>query len=137
MAAADRAPLPTAEVEAEVSRRKTASAIVAKPETISASWQVLVRLCQSIDYGQIIRLGMRDGEPVFDSPPTVLVDVKLDAAEGDRPELDLPEFALRDEVRRLFAQLGQLRDGTVERIECRSGIPRRIIIERRLGPRPR
>ena len=80
---------------------------------------------------------MRDGEPVFDPPPTVLVDVKLDAAEGDRPELDLADFALRDEVRRLFAQLGQLRDGTVERIECRSGIPRRVIIERRLTEVPR
>ena len=104
---------------------------------LSAPWQVLVRLCQSIDYGQIIRLGMRDGEPVFDPPPTVLVDVKLDASEDARPELDLADFALRDEVRRLFAQLGQLRDGTVERIECRSGIPRRVIIERRLTEVPR
>jgi hypothetical protein len=104
---------------------------------LSVPWQVLVRICQSIDYGQVLRLGVRDCEPVFDPPPTMLVDVKLDASEDARPELDLADFVLRDEIRRLFAQLEQLRDGTVERIECRSGIPRRVIIERRLTEVPR
>ena len=42
------------------------------------------------------------------------------------------KFALRDKVRRLSAHLNQLQNRTVERIEVRSGVPRRVIIERRL-----
>jgi hypothetical protein len=61
-----------------------------------------------------------------------LLDVKLDADEGEREEANLPDFALRDEVRRLLGHLDQLQNGTVERIEVRSGVPRRVIIERRL-----
>ncbi len=99
---------------------------------LSAPRQALVRLFQSVNFGQIIGLAIRDGDPVFHPEPTVLLDVKLDADEGERPEADLADFTLRDEVRRLFARLDQLQNGTVERIEVRSGVPRRVIIERRL-----
>ena len=65
-----------------------------------------------------------------------MLDVKLDADESERQEADLPDFALRDEVRRLMARLDQLRNGRIERIEVRSGIPRRVVIERRLTEVP-
>jgi hypothetical protein len=99
---------------------------------LSAPRQALVRLFQSVNFGQIIGLAIRNGDPVFQPEPTVLLDVKLDADEGERPEADLADFTLRDEVRRLLAHLDQLQNGTVERIEVRSGVPRRVIIERRL-----
>jgi len=104
---------------------------------LSASWQALVRLFQSVNYGQIIGVTVRNGEPVFDPSPTVLLDVTLDKDEGGRPELDLADFALRDEVRRLLSHLDQLQNGTVERIEIRSGVPRRVLIARRLTEGPR
>ncbi len=99
---------------------------------LSAPRQALVRLFQSVNFGQIIGLAVRNGDPVFHPEPTVLLDVKLDADEGERPEADLADFRLRDEVRRLLAHLDQLQNGIVERIEIRSGVPRRVIIERRL-----
>ena len=99
---------------------------------LSAPRQALVRLFQSVNFGQIIGLAIRNGDPVFHPEPTVLLDVKLDADEGQRPEAELADFTLRDEVRRLLAHLDQLQNGTVERIEVRSGVPRRVIIERRL-----
>jgi hypothetical protein len=99
---------------------------------LSAPRQALVRLFQSVNFGQIIGLAIRNGDPVFHPEPTVLLDVKLDADEGERQEADLADFTLRDEVRRLLAHLDQLQNGTVERIEVRSGVPRRVIIERRL-----
>jgi hypothetical protein len=99
---------------------------------LSAPRQALVRLFQSVNFGQIIGLAIRNGDPVFHPEPTVLLDVKLDADEGERHEADLADFILRDEVRRLLAHLDQLQNGTVERIEVRSGVPRRVIIERRL-----
>jgi hypothetical protein len=99
---------------------------------LSAPRQALIRLFQSVNFGQIIGLAIRNGEPIFHPEPTVLVDVKLDGEDGERSEADLSDFALRDEIRRLLAHLDQLQNGTVERIEVRSGVPRRIIIERRL-----
>lgn len=99
---------------------------------LSAPRQALVRLFQSVNFGQIIGLTIRNGEPVFHPEPTVLLDVKLDADEVERPEADLADFTLRTEVRRLLAHLDQLQNGAVERIEVRSGVPRRVIIERRL-----
>jgi hypothetical protein len=68
----------------------------------------------------------------FTPPTTVLIDVKLNADDGERPEAGLTGFTLRDEVRRPLAHLERLQNGTVERIEVRSGVPRRVIIERRL-----
>jgi hypothetical protein len=103
---------------------------------LSVARQALVRLLQSVNFGQILGLAIRDGDPVFHPEPTVLLDVKLDADEGERREADLPDFVLRDEVRRLMARLDQLENGWIERIEVRSGIPRRVVIERRLTEVP-
>ena len=104
---------------------------------LSTPRQVLVRLFQSVNFGQILGVAIQNGDPVFYPEPTVLVDVKLDADEGERQEADLPDFALRDEVRRLMARLDELKNGRIERIEVRSGIPRRVIIQRRLTEAPR
>jgi len=99
---------------------------------LSAPWQALVRLFQSINFGQVLGIVVQNGDPVFHPEPTVLLDVKLDAEEGIRQEAGLPDFALRDEVRRLIARLEGIKQGRIERIEVRSGIPRRVVIERPL-----
>jgi len=97
---------------------------------LSAPRQALVRLCQATNYGLIRNLEVRDSEPVFSPPPVVAVDVKLDADEGPRAEVDLPDFELCDEVWRLMARLDDLKNATIDRIEVRAGIPRRIVFER-------
>jgi hypothetical protein len=61
-----------------------------------------------------------------------LLDVKLDVDEGKRQEADLPDFVLGEEVRRLMACFDSLMNGRIDRIEVRSGIPRRVVVERRL-----
>jgi hypothetical protein len=99
---------------------------------LSTPRQALVRLFQSVNFGQIIGLTIRNGDPVFHPGPTILLEVKLDADEGERPEVSLADFTLNAEVRRLLAHLDLLQDGTVERIDVRSGVPRRVIIERRI-----
>jgi len=103
---------------------------------LSAPRQALVRLFQSVNFGHILNVAIENGDPVFHPEPSVMLDVKLDADEGERQESDLPDFALRDEVRRLMARLDQLKNGRIERIEVRSGIPRRVVIERRLTEVP-
>lgn len=94
---------------------------------LSVPLQALVRLCQSMNYGSIQGLCVKDGQPVLSPPPLLLIDVRLDADELPRPEGDLPDFELCKEVRRLTGQLNELTTGVIEHIEVRGGIPRRII----------
>ena len=103
---------------------------------LSSSRKALVRLFQKLNFGQIQNLSLRNGEPVFALPPLVLFDIKLDNDEGPRPELNLADFALCDEIRRLVARLDELNNGRIERIEVRGGLPRRVVIEHRLTERP-
>ena len=95
---------------------------------LSASRQMLVRLCQDINFGQIQGLLVRNSEPVWDLAPTVLSEVKLDAEDAPRPENELPDFKLSSEVKRLMSQLDQLKDGKIERIEVRAGVPKRMVL---------
>ena len=98
---------------------------------LSVSRQALVRLCQATNYGSIRNLEVRDSEPVFRPPPVVAVDVKLDGDDGPRREIALTDFVLRDEVCRLMDRLDELKNATIERIEVRAGIPRRIVFKSR------
>jgi len=99
---------------------------------LSAPRRALVRLFQSINFGQVMGVVIENGEPIFQPPPTVLYDLKLDSEESTRPEAALDDFALRAEVRKLMKYLDTLQDGKLARIEVRSGIPRRVLIERSL-----
>src|SRR4051812_34678031 len=95
---------------------------------LSAPRQVLVRICQSLNFGQILRLHVENGEPTYSPEPTVLVEIKLDSEEGQRPEADLADFTLPEGTRRLLGQLDALGTGTIETIEVRSGVPRRLVL---------
>lgn len=99
---------------------------------LSAPRQALVRLCQSIDHGQILDLQIHDREPVFSPAPKLLLDIKLDTDSSGRPESELADFALCHEVCRLLDRLDQIGTGRVQRIEVRAGIPRRVLIEAEL-----
>lgn len=95
---------------------------------LSPSRQALVRIFQIINYGQIEHLGVRNADPVFDYTTTVFVELKLESDTEVRAEFDLPDFDLREEVRRLMIQLDEFPDGTIERVEVRAGIPRRMVL---------
>lgn len=89
-----------------------------------------MRLLQSINFGYVEGLEVRRGEPVFNPAPMVYVEVKLDAAAAPRPEMESADFELRSEVVRLVEQFDELGDGSIERIDIRHGVPRRVVIER-------
>lgn len=96
---------------------------------LSPARQQLVRLCQALNYGIIRSLDVTSGEPVFNPPPVVVYDWKLDTEERPRPETTAADFELRQEVHRMLAKLDQIGDGWVENIEVRAGLPRRMAIE--------
>lgn len=96
---------------------------------LSPAWQRLLRLFQTINFGRIEELEIRNGEPVFSPEPRVFLELKLDAADGPRPERRLDRFELRSQVERFIGQVARIKDGTVERVEVRHGLPFRMVIE--------
>jgi hypothetical protein len=102
---------------------------VSRFSELSPPRQALVRLCQTINHGHIEALRISNGEPMFTPEPTVLLDVKLDHDEGPRPEVEVRDFELCCELRRLMSRIDRITDGKVARLEIRGGIPRRAIFE--------
>jgi hypothetical protein len=94
---------------------------------LSKPRQILIRLCQRVNYGSILNLQLADGDASFGVPPEVILDLKLDADFPQRPELDLSDFALCAESCRLLAQIDLLRNGVIEKIVVHDGIPRRVV----------
>jgi len=103
---------------------------------LSPPRQELVRICQTVNYGQIQGVVVRGGDPIFEPAPVVVIDAKLYRDDGPRPELGLADFVLRDDVRRLMANLDSAKDGLIRCIEVRAGMPHRIVLECRLPGRP-
>jgi hypothetical protein len=94
--------------------------------------QALVRILQAVNFGEIQGVRVMDADPMFDDACVAVIDAKLDKEEVPRRELDLPDFELRAEVDRLMSWLDEMKNGTIQRLEVRAGIPRRLVFESRL-----
>lgn len=104
---------------------------------LSAPRQVLVRLCQSVNFGQIRGLEVRDSDPVFSPPPEVVFEVKLDSDVVSRPEIELEDFVLPAEICRLMDRLDNLKSAMIEQVEVRGGVARRVIFKASMTEAPR
>src|SRR5579862_3742714 len=100
---------------------------------LSPPWQTLIRIMQSLNYGSILNLRVTNGEFSFDPRPEVLLDVRLDEELAPRGELNVSDFDVPVEVRRLFAQIDALKDGSVEKIVVHAGVLRRVILRSSLS----
>ena len=78
-----------------------------------------------------------NGELSFDPQPEVLVDVRLNEEPRPRTEMNLSDFSLGMEVRRLFAQIDGLRTGSIEKIIVHAGVPRRVTLRSSIQQVPR
>lgn len=96
---------------------------------LSEARRLFVRQCKQIGFGRIERLEVHAGEPEFGPDTESFIDMKLDSDEFPRPELRLDDFAVSVEIRRFFSKLETIRNGTVESIEIRAGIPRRFVLK--------
>jgi hypothetical protein len=94
---------------------------------LSVPRQRLVRICQMVNYGSIRRLEIKHGDPVFEPPPLLAMDLKLDRTGPPRTEVELRDFLLRDELLCLLGHFDRLVTTTVEFLEVYAGIPRRVI----------
>lgn len=84
---------------------------------------------QRINFGRIKGLAVRRGEPVVDPPPRVLREVKFGGENGPRPEAGKQDFALKGQVRDLFAQMEAMGDGIIRCLEVKHGLPFKMTVE--------
>jgi hypothetical protein len=100
---------------------------------LSPARQALVRLFQAVNFGEIQDVHVRDADPIFDQASVVVLSVRFDRKEVPRPELGLADFDLPVEVCRLISLLDELKDGTIQRLEVRAGIPHHLVFETRVS----
>lgn len=93
----------------------------------------LVELMQGLNFGRILDLAVRDGEPVFDPPPRLIRKIKIGGENGPRPEAVTADFELRKEVREMFEHLSRLGTGIVRCIEVKNGLPFMAEVEEEVG----
>ena len=91
--------------------------------------QRLIELFQRINYGSIEGLSIAAGQPCFDPKPTILRDIKFGANEnGPRAELAKGNFRLKASLLQLFDLLDEIRDGVLQVVEIKGGLPFRIVL---------
>jgi hypothetical protein len=88
----------------------------------------LLKLMQSINFGRIEHLLVHDGEPTVDPRPVVVREYKFGGENGPRPELTTDYFLLKQQVVELFAFFDELRDGVIDALEIKHGLPFRMIV---------
>lgn len=98
---------------------------------LSAPRQRLVEAMQRIAFGRIEQLHVRNGDPVFEPPPRIVQEIKIGADGEPEPGSLTSDFALKKHVVELFQHLAQVRNGKIEAIEVKHGLPFRIILERK------
>ena len=88
----------------------------------------LIREMQRINFGQIRKLALHGGQPAMEPPPTIVREHKFGAENGPRPELGIREFLLKQQVIELFEFFDELRDGVIDVLEIKHGLPFRMIV---------
>lgn len=96
---------------------------------LSTAQRQLLHLMQAINYGRIVDLPVRGGQPVLSPRPRIIREIKFGADNGPRSEAARTDFAVKVQVRDLFAQLEALGDGQIPCIEVQRGLPFRMTVE--------
>ena len=98
--------------------------------SLSTCRQRLLEIMQQLHFGKIENLVVLHGDPVFSPPPTITQEIKLGPESAPRSGPNQIDFALKSHVIDLFNHMERLRDGSLVTIECRHGLPTRLIVER-------
>lgn len=103
--------------------------VVNMKSDLSAAGVQLLEIIDSLGFGVIEELVIRDGEPCFHPAPRVLKDIKIGYLEtGAREGVRDRDFALKNGVIQLFEHLSPLRSARVT-IEVKHSLPFRIVVE--------
>ncbi len=88
----------------------------------------LVELMQNINFGRIERLSIQDGQPILDPRPLIVREHKFAGENGPRPELAVDDFLLKKQVIGLFSFFDEERNGVIDLLEIKNGLPFRMLV---------
>jgi len=97
------------------------------------AYKRLLEEMQRLHFGRMEKLSIKDGLPIFAPPLRIVRDVKFDADNSPRPEINLDDFHLKAQTRALFELIARMRDATIECIDVRHGLPFRMTVEEPLA----
>ena len=95
---------------------------------MSPARRQLLELLQQINFGRLESLEVCDGEPVLDPRPVLVREHKFGGENGARPELTSPDFALKQQVIELFEFFDEMKDGVIDVLEVKHGLPFRMVV---------
>jgi hypothetical protein len=90
---------------------------------LSPARRKLVELCQQIHFGRVEDLQVRDGEPILNPRPRVVVEHKFCSLNGPHPESARADSALKSQHVDLLRLLDEIGDGTIEVLTVKHGLP--------------
>ena len=99
--------------------------------TLSVARRQLVELMRRVQHGRIEGFDIKGGEPLLTPQPRLVYDLMIHERSPHPAKKPTRDFALKEEVVRLFDLLTMVRNGRVERLEVRSGLPHRVHLEER------
>jgi hypothetical protein len=95
---------------------------------LSPARRRLLEVFQQINFGRLESLTVRDGDPVFDPHPVIVREHKFGGENGPRPELQIADFLLKQQVVELFTFFDQRQNGVIDVLEIKHGLPFRMIV---------
>ena len=101
---------------------------VSTKASLSPARRRLLELFQRVNFGRLESLVVRGGEPICDPQPVLIREHKFGGENGPRPELATSDFLLKQQVVELFAFFDELRDGVIDVLEIKHGLPFRMIV---------
>ena len=88
----------------------------------------LVELMQELNHGRIEGLQVRDGEPVFDPPPTMLRLFIFGKGNGPNDARGRKGFVLKGKVTELFEVFDRERSLSIQQLMIDDGLPVRMTV---------
>lgn len=102
---------------------ETTQGVSMRKSDLSPQMARLLEVMQDINFGRIANMPVRKGEPEFSNETVIEREIKLAGQNGPRSERAQQDFHLKEEVVQLHKQLMRLRNGTVQSLEVKHGLP--------------
>ena len=100
---------------------------------LSPARKRLIELMQEINYGRIEGFQIRDGEPVFDPPPTVLRMFLFGKENGPHAARGSDGFTLKKKAADMFDVFDRERSLLIQELIIDNGLPVRMTVAGGVG----
>ena len=100
---------------------------------LSVAGKVLVATMCRVHFGRFEALRIYNGDPMFDPPPRLVRVARIGSGEGSEVSKS-DDWVLKAPIRDLFKEFAELRNGIIDRLEFRRGLP--CLVEIAIAPIP-